>query len=271
MKNLMNDNQEFRFNEILFENRNKKYGAYALRMEEGNMLTKSLIIGIGLCACLSLAPILVNALSNPVIDKSVPDDHIFKPVDLPPIKTPDIIKPIAPVAPPKVNTYDSRTATPTRDAKETKDPAPPKDSDAVPGVENIVGLPPTTVTKPPVIEIVGPPATAKPPVIDDKAIIKNVDVEANFAGGINAFRTKVVQNFGADNFEGTEGLMKTTVTFIVEKDGTISEIKASGPNADFNREAEKTVKSIKGKWLPAKFKGENVRSYFKFPISMQFE
>ena len=28
---------------------------------------------------------------------------------------------------------------------------------------------------------------------------------------------------------------------------------------------------IKGKWNPAKFQGENVRSYFRFPISMQFE
>ena len=39
----------------------------------------------------------------------------------------------------------------------------------------------------------------------------------------------------------------------------------------FNKEAEKTIKGIKGKWNPAKFQGENVRSYFRFPISMQFE
>lgn len=271
MKNFMNDDQEFRFNEILFENRNKKYGAYALRMEEGNMLKKSLLIGIGLFACLSLTPMMVNALSNPVVDKSLDKEHVYEPIDLPPVKTPEIVKPIAPVAPPKVNTYDSRVATPTRDAKESNDPAPATDDDAIPGVQNIVGLPPTTVTKPPVIDIVGPPEIAKPPVIDDKAIIKNVDVEASFNGGINAFRSKVVQGFGTDNFEGTGDLIKTTVTFIVEKDGTISDVKASGPNAAFNKEAEKTVKSIRGKWMPAKFKGDNVRSYFKFPISMQFE
>lgn len=267
----MNSNDEFRFNEILFENRNKKYGAYALRMEEGNMLKKSLFIGVAFFACLSLAPVLVNAFASPVIANPVSDEYVYKPVDLPPVKTPEIVKPITPVAPPKVNTYNSQVATPTRDAKESKDPAPPKDSDAIAGFENIVGVPPITITKPPVIDIVGPPEIAKPPVIDDKAIVKNVDVEAAFTGGINAFRTKVVQNFGVDNFEGTNELMKTTVSFIVEKDGTISEVKASGPNAAFNKEAEKTVKSVKGKWLPAKFEGKNVRSYFKFPISMQFE
>ena len=71
--------------------------------------------------------------------------------------------------------------------------------------------------------------------------------------------------------DGTGEVAKTTIIFIVEKDGTISEVKATGPNADFNREAIKTIKSVKGKWVPAKLNGENVRSYFKFPISMQFE
>ena len=61
------------------------------------------------------------------------------------------------------------------------------------------------------------------------------------------------------------------MTFVVERDGTISNVKAVGANADFNRESEKVIKSIKGKWNPAKLGGQNVRSYFRFPISMQFE
>jgi len=68
--------------------------------------------------------------------------------------------------------------------------------------------------------------------------------------------------------------MRTTITFIVEIDGTISGIKANGTDADFNSEAIRTVKAIsaKGKWIPGKNKkGESVRSYFRFPISMKFE
>ena len=34
---------------------------------------------------------------------------------------------------------------------------------------------------------------------------------------------------------------------------------------------KRKVRKINGKWTPAKLKGENVRSYFKFPISMMFE
>ena len=65
--------------------------------------------------------------------------------------------------------------------------------------------------------------------------------------------------------------MSTVVTFIVERDGSISSVKAAGKDAAFNREAERTIKSVKGKWVPAKVKGQAVRSYFKFPVSMMFE
>ena len=89
------------------------------------------------------------------------------------------------------------------------------------------------------------------------AIVGNIIRESNFD-------TSVV---GSESGE----VIKAVVTFVVERDGTISNIKAAGANADFNKEAEKVIKSIKGKWNPAKLGGQNVRSYFRFPISMQFE
>jgi protein TonB len=97
-------------------------------------------------------------------------------------------------------------------------------------------------------------------------------VEANFNGGIEGFRNKVLNNFDTTVVTSESGeIVKAVVTFVVERDGSISNIKASGVNADFNKEAEKVIKNIKGKWNPAKLGGQNVRSYFKFPISMQFE
>ena len=71
--------------------------------------------------------------------------------------------------------------------------------------------------------------------------------------------------------EGGEGTLKTTVTFIVERDGSISDVKASGSNSDFNSEAVRTVKSIKSKWVPAKINGQPVRQRFRLPLTMNFE
>lgn len=270
MKNLFKSDQNNRFNEILFENRNKNYGAYVLRNQEGEILQKSLLIGVALFAAMALAPLLINSFSTKtVVTAPIPSSHTLKPVDQTPEKKPEIVKPIVP---PKVNSYDSRIATPTRNANEPKPLTKQEIEDAVPGVTRSLDNPPVSVVSPPQIEI---PVVTTPPVVAPKTVDNNpvttVDVEAKFNGGIDVFRNKVVGNFDTGNFEGSGDLMKTVVTFIVEKDGTISNIKANGENSQFNKEAEKTIRSIKGKWTPAKLNGENVRSYFKFPISMQFE
>ena len=270
MKNLFKSDQNNRFNEILFENRNKNYGAYVLRNQEGEILQKSLLIGVALFAATALTPLLINSFSTKtVVTAPIPSSHTLKPVDQTPEKTPDIVKPIVP---PKVNTYDSRIATPTRNANEPKPVTKQDIADAVPGVTTSLDNPPVSVVSPPQIEIpvVKTPAVVSPKTVDNNPVT-TVDVEAKFNGGIDVFRNKVVGNFDTGNFEGSGDLMKTVVTFIVEKDGTISNIKANGDNSQFNKEAEKTIRSIKGKWTPAKLNGENVRSYFKFPISMQFE
>lgn len=270
MKNLFKSEQDNRFNEILFENRNKNYGAYVLRNQEGEILQKSLLIGVALFAAMALTPLLINSFSTKtVVTAPIPSSHTLKPVDQTPEKTPDIVKPIVP---PKVNTYDSRIATPTRNANEPKPLTMQEIEDAVPGVTTSLDNPPVSVVSPPQIEIpvVTTPAVAAPKTVDNNPVT-TVDVEAKFNGGIDVFRNKVVGNFDTGNFEGSGDLMRTVVTFIVEKDGTISNIKANGDNPQFNKEAEKTIRSMKGKWTPAKLNGENVRSYFKFPISMQFE
>lgn len=271
MKNFLTSDRESRFNEILFENRNKSYGAYVLRNEEGLIMKKSLFIGVAFFAAIALTPLLINALMvKETVLPAPPVIHDLTPIPIIRDKEPDVIKPAPPVAP-KINTYDSRVATPTRDAREPKPITADEKNNAAPGINTSLDNPP--VLTPPVIET--PPVTAPivpevPKKVDNTPVTK-VDVEAAFQGGINSFRAKVVQNFNTGDFEGTGELMKTMVTFIVEKDGTISNIKATGTDRDFNAEAERTIRKINGKWAPAKLNGENVRSYFKFPISMMFE
>ena len=71
--------------------------------------------------------------------------------------------------------------------------------------------------------------------------------------------------------EGGEGTLKTTVTFIVERDGSISDVKASGSNSDFNSEAVRTVKVLKLNGSHAKINGQPVRQRFRLPLTMNFE
>ena len=261
-------------NEVVFEKRNKEYGAYALRNEANVVLKKALFIGVGLFGLLAMTPLLINTLKPkaaktpvfvPINLKNVdrPDDRIEKP-------EPRVIPPKAPV---QVKTQSLTPPTPTRDAVK-EETINQKVDDAVISTTTTPGV---AVTNPNQHVTAGTEngkeivkeTPAKPNPND---IIRDVDVEADFIGGVNAFRTKVLQNFDSSVVENETGeVVKAVVTFVVERDGTISNIKVSGANTDFNKEAEKTIKGIKGKWNPAKFQGENVRSYFRFPISMQFE
>ena len=261
-------------NEVVFEKRNKEYGAYALRNEANVFLKKALFIGVGLFGLLAMTPLVIANL-KPKAEKTT----IYVPINLKNVDRPDdrIEKPeprvIPPKAPVQVKTQSLTPPTPTRDAVK-EETINQKVDDAVISTTTTPGV---AVTNPNQHVTAGTEngkeivkeTPAKPNPND---IIRDVDVEADFIGGVNAFRTKVLQNFDSSVIENETGeVVKAVVTFVVERDGTISNIKVSGTNTDFNKEAEKTIKGIKGKWNPAKFQGENVRSYFRFPISMQFE
>lgn len=280
MKHLQT-NQDFRFNEILFEGRNKQYGAYVLRNESDRILTKALFIGVSLLAAISLTPMLISAFKT--VEKVPPVEPVYRPVDILPnddIAKPkpiETVKPVQPVAPPNKKQFDSSVPDPTKDAVE---PAKiDKPDDAVAGlVNNLKGdpvkpqayIPPTpTIGTGPSTKTVTPTIPQGP----DNSILggSELSVSANFESGIESFRNKVMNKFDGSGFS-SDDVMKTTVTFIVEKDGTISGIKADGRDSDFNAEALRTIKAVKGKWIPGKNKkGEPVRSYFKFPISMKFD
>lgn len=273
MKNFLSS-KEFQLDEILFESRNRSYGAYVLRRDADSILTRSLLYAVGFFSIAAAVPFLMQT-SHADVDLTPatgPEIHL-QDVDRPdaPVETPVFVQPTK-----SVKTFDSTVPTPVKLPKKEKPAAAiTKYDGAVAGTQDIDGAKPsasTFSTSAPAVATAAPPVSVTPPVVTNPdAVVANVDVEASFAGGINAFRNKVQANFDGSQFEGQDGVMKTTVTFIVERDGTISNIRAAGPDDAFNKEAERTIRSIKGRWQPAKFQGQVVRSSFRFPISMQFE
>lgn len=276
MKNML-QNQEFRFNEVLFEHRNKEYGAYALRNESGRILTKALFAGAALMAAISLVPLAVNVMKNDVSDgPGGIEIHLTDPVLPPDVVVPPVTVPVQQqTRQTKVKTTDDRLPEPT--AHVTHEKVVEKIEGAVSGVKNSAEgeTAPANTYVPPAPAITGPVSIAPPPKVEIKTddsggIPTVVDVEASFPGGVNVFRNKVMNSFDGSGME-SDDVMKTTVTFIVEKDGSISGLKADGKNADFNNEALRTIRLIKGKWIPAKVKNQPVRSYFRFPITMKLD
>ncbi len=273
MKKFLNLDEDRRLNEIIFANRNKEYGAYALRNEESSVLKKSLFLGVAFFITMSAIPLVMNSFKGEVI----PDEEwpgTFNPVDIP--VDPDPVQPVKPdpVPPKPVETFAATVPTPTHNPPvETPSPTVDRYDDARAGFVDSEGEKPTQAYVPPVVAptVPGPSVPAPQPAADPDAIVETVDVKAVFGGGFESFRNKVSQNMDISYFEDSGERLTSKVTFIVEKDGSISNIKALGNDKMFNKEAEQAVRAVRGKWTPAKLKGQAVRSYFSIPITIQFE
>lgn len=282
MMKLFNFSPKDNLNEVIFEHRNKNYGAYNLRTEEGNILQKALFFGVAAFVTVVAIPLIMNAFTAKIDDGgitdfvppieliNVPDEEIKKPevVKAQPVQTNDlkVVKTDHPEPTSHLKKKEKTIAT----ISERKNAAAGfDDKDGKDTKLNIV-VPDVNVPKGPFVEYVKP--YIKPQVIiDENVIVAKPDKEAKFPGGIDNFRNQVSKYFAQGDFDGSGELMKTTITFVVEKNGTISNIKANGKDAYFNKEALKTLNKIQTTWIPAEVKGVKVRSAFTMPIAMQFD
>ena len=283
------------FEELVFENRNKAYGAYDLRRSYRGLLTKAFLIGVLFFSGMVLLPLLYskaikteakegNEIEVAVNLKDLETAEEEDPVPDEPLenKQEEVLQSLDDVAPPsseQVATIANVVPEPVENAPIETPPPTKKDMEnrAI-STKTVEGVAATNNAPPPVQGVEGGRGTqakidgAK---IVDKPVATNeihttVDVEADYGnGGLNGFRAKVMENFDNEAVEG-EGVLTTTVKFVVETNGTVSQVKATGSNGDFNREAERVVRSIKG-WKPAKKGGVNVRSYYSLPLKMKFE
>ena len=269
---------EYNIDEIVFENRNKEYGAYDLRTKYPKILTKSFVIGTSLFAFVAFSPwiyLTIKNLTKPpkqevkadLVNIIQEDKVIEQPEDTPPPPPPPKVEP------PKQEVIQNVVPEPKK-APKVETPPPPitKQLETTTGLQNQEGVKTPTYAPPP-----PPPSTGKgntvevKPQVSETQVYSEVEQIAEFPGGINSFRSKVQNSFDGSVMDGDEGLVKTEVTFIVERDGSITDVKASGSNRTFNDEAIRTVKSIKNKWTPAKINGQAVRYRFRLPLTMQFE
>ncbi|SEF76613.1 protein TonB [Halpernia humi] len=273
---IYNDNPSL--DEIVFQNRNKEYGAYDLRTRYPQILTKSFIVGTLLFAVLVIAPFVymkiqqMNAKAKVEVDSNLmnvlKEDKI---IEIPKEKEPPPPPP-PPKEQPKQEVIQNVVPEPKRAPKlETPPPPITKQLETTTGLQNQEGIKTPTYTPPPPPPSTGKTATVEvKPKVSDTEIYDAVDQQSEFPGGINAFRQKVSGNFDTSVMSGDEGTVKTEVTFVVERDGSITDVRASGPNSDFNSEAVRTIKGIRNKWTPAKINGQPVRSRYRLPLTMQF-
>ena len=260
--------------DLVFEGRNKLYGAYQLRKENRKTSIKALVIGAILFGTAVAAPLIVDIIKSSGGDDEKPLDVKITAVKLPPkpIKKVEPIKPNTPPPPPPKPKVDVVKFTKPVVAKaEEVTEEPPKitqlENKNV-GDKNIKGDPNAGVIDNPVAFGDGP-ATSKVVEEEDTGVysVAGIEVKPDFPGGMEKFYKFVGNNYRTPEEEGLKG--KVFVTFVVEKDGSLTDIKVLrdigyGTGAEAIRVLKKCPK-----WKPGMQNGKPVRVLYSLPITIQ--
>ena len=252
--------------DIVFEGRNKIYGAYELRKSNNKTTIKALIIGSVIFALAVAAPLIASFLPDSSDD--VENNNVkLTTIKLPPKK--EVIKPNTPPPPPPPPKVDQvKFVKPVVAKTEEITEEPPKIVDLKEkkiGSETIKGDPDAVLT---VDEPVGKGPVTE--IIQEDNNVYNtagIEVKPDFPGGIEKFYKFVGNNYKTPEEEGLKG--KVYVTFVVEKDGSLTDIKVLrdigyGTGAEAIRVLKKCPK-----WTPGEQNGKKVRVLYSLPITIQ--
>ena len=110
--------------------------------------------------------------------------------------------------------------------------------------------------------------TLKNPKLTSTEKFSDAEKIADYPGGLNSLRQEVANLLYVDGVYSVEKMIKTDVDFIVEKDGSVSNVHAQGDNFTFNRQAEIALYSLAEKFSPAMIKGDPTTYRFKLPLTL---
>ncbi|MTH17175.1 energy transducer TonB [Flavobacterium sp. LC2016-01] len=258
---------------LVFENKNKEYGAYQLRQENSRTTINALFIALLLIAALGSVSMLINkfrtheaagpitTLPDPIVIVNV--DPLVKPKTeetvAPPVQKPAVTEPITSAQ--LTNPVVSRTEEAVQEIATNTENTPVVDN-ATPGDGTITNAIPGSGNT-------GGEAISEPPVINDPLPPTALDKMPGFPGGMDKFYSYVGNNFKRPELD-TEMTLKVYVSFVIERDGSITDIMVQkDPGYGMGKEAIRVLKSLKTKWTPGILNGKPVRTAYNLPITIK--
>jgi periplasmic protein TonB len=261
--------------DIIFEGRNKEYGAYELRKTYNNRLVKALIVTAAVILLAFIGYFVSNLegankkAAMVVQDVQLEDVKEEKKNEPPPPPPPKIEPPkveMAKFTPPKIVKDDQVK-------EEEKPPEQEKLEDTKIGTVNQEGVKDEGITAPPVSDAGKGVVEAPKETEDYDKTFTKVEIESDFPGGPAAWLRFLNKNLRyPDEAINNEIQGTVVVQFIVDKEGMVSDVQAiSGPEQGGLREEAMRVIKRSGKWNPAVQNGRQVKSYKKQPIVFKTE
>ena len=259
---------------MVFEGRNKRYGAYQLRTENPKTTLRALFSALFLIGGAVAIPVAVNYFlpKNEVADVIHDTTDVITPVDLTPLKPkeePEKPKELPgtskPITDQKVIKYVNFVTTEKDNAKEDVPTNKELEGAQIGQVNNdgpnTSGNALETTQKP--IENEGGNSVSGNTVETTATLEK----QPLYPGGLGKFVKDVTEKFKTPELETDSKTLKVLVNFVVEKDGTLTNIKVlRDPGHNLGKEALRVLNSMKTKWSPGYKNGVPVRTSFNLPI-----
>jgi len=254
---------------VVFKGRNQAYGAYELRKENPKTTNKALIIAVVAFVVVLASPTIYNVIIGfiPKRDEKVKvtDVVLLPPPPIDQTKPP----PPPPKEPPKPKVDQVRFPPPiVKPDNEVREKDPPTDKQlevADPGQKEQKGDPNQQIR---IDEPVGNADVQAVTEDTGNQIFTAVEVEPEPAGGIQKFYDFLgnkIKYPNAAKEAGTQG--KVIMTFVVEKDGSLTDIKVlREPGNGLGDEATRVMK-LAPKWKPGIQNGKPVRVQYTIPVN----
>ena len=252
--------------DVVFDGRNKAYGAYDLRKENPKNTNKALVIGVLVFVFIISFNTILNLIEGfiPKAKEKVKITNVV--LTAPPV---DLKKPPPPPPPeppkPKVDQvkFPPPVVKPDVEVKE-KPPTIEELKVADPGQKNLKGDKDAAVT---IDEPVGT-SDAKVTEEDPNRIFTSVEQVPEFPGGMDAFGrylTKAIRYPAIARENNTQG--RVIISFVCERDGSLTDVHvARGIGDGCDEEAVRAIKASP-KWKPGIQNGRPVRVAYSVPVA----
>jgi len=262
--------------DIIFDGKNKDYGAYELRKTYNRRITRALVITGSIALLALLTSILSSTLKEKEDKKLKMNEMTIQDVKQEEKKE---IPPPPPPPPPKQDPpkVEMKQFTPPviKKDEEVEKPPPPQEElkEAKIDVVSQEGIKDQGIAAPVDIDQ-GKQIVEVKKEDDENKIFDKVEIEASFPGGDSKWRQYLERNANgqvATDNGAPEGTYTTVVQFVVDKEGNISDVRAL-TNHGYGMEEEAIRVIKKGpKWSPAVQNGRQVKAYRKQPITFRVE
>jgi protein TonB len=260
---------------VVFADRNQAYGAYQLRKDNARTTNRALLIALSIFVLIMAVPTLINKLRgvvpeqtlNTQVDKRIIDNEqvykIIPPKTEPKHNTQAVSPPVNDMTrnPPLVAAHDATEQPPTQTVLEHTESGP------VTMAGTHTDGPPVVDANPGKVSVAGT-GSGTPAVGAGDEVYPVVEINPEYPGGEAAFGKFLQKNIRYPQIAKENGVQgKAYLQFIVERDGSLTDIKIiKSPGSGTGEEAARVLK-MSPHWKPGVQNGNKVRVQYTIPVN----